>query len=96
MANIELSDEQKEQIRIKADETLRQVVEIEECADSCREKFHQEAESYIKMINRDSENYQKVSERRTLEHQGILNELQEGIASGDVNATIALLEKLKK
>lgn len=96
MAKNEISNKQKDQIRKKAEETELKIKRAEEYAKSYQKQFHEEAESYIQIINKNTEECKQKTEEHAEQHKGIINSLQRGILSGDVNATKKLLEKLGK
>jgi|GEM_PF-5219746 len=62
MTKTEIKHEQKELIK-KAEETIRQVEKVKECEVLYQKLYHEEAEGYIRTINKGVEEYRKKAKR---------------------------------
>lgn len=96
MIKSKINHKQKEEIRKKAKETIRDIEQVKECEASHQRLYHEKAEGYIQTINKGIEEY-GIKRKENAEHRKeIMNSFQESVLTGDVSATMELLEKLRK
>ena len=94
MTKIRLSEEQKSQINKRSADTLQQIKQAQDSSNLYQKQLHMEADAIIKEINQEVESYKNNAELLAEQRGEIINDLQEKVASGDINAASLLLKKL--